>query len=96
MEIGEDGVTYTLRTLTTVRNTEIVFTLNKTFLEDTIDGRRTETTPTREGNLLVLDQRGQRGEQDSVMTRQVDGDIMTMKLIVGDVVCTRIYKRIYD
>ena len=96
MEIGEDGVTYTLRTLTTVRNTEIVFTLNKMFLEDTIDGRRTETTPTREGNLLVLDQRGQRGEQDSVMTRQVDGDIMTMKLIVGDVVCTRIYKRIYD
>lgn len=96
MEVGEDGLTYTLRTLTTVRNTEIAFTLNEMFLEDTIDGRRTETTPTREGNLLVLDQRGQRGEKDSLMTREVDGDIMTMKLIVGDVVCTRVYKRIYD
>lgn len=95
VEITEDGE-YKLRTLTTVRNTEIVFRLDKIFLEDTIDGRKTETTPTRVGNLLTLDQKGQRGEKDSVMTREVEGDLMTMQLIVGDVVCTRIYKRIYD
>ena len=95
VEIAEDGL-YVIRTLTTVRNTEISFRLDEMFLEDTIDGRRTETTPTRSGNLLTLDQKGQRGEKDSVMTREVDGDVMTMKLIVGDVTCTRIYKRIHE
>ena len=77
MEISEDGL-YVIRTLTTVRNTEISFRLNEMFLEDVIDGRRTETTPTRTGNLLTLDQKGQRGEKDTVMTREVDGDVMTM------------------
>lgn len=95
VEIAEDGL-YVIRTLTTVRNTEISFRLDEMFLEDTIDGRRTETTPTRSENLLTLDQKGQRGEKDSVMTREVDGDVMTMKLIVGDVTCTRIYKRIHE
>ena len=95
VEISEDGL-YVIRTLTTVRNTEISFRLNEMFLEDVIDGRRTETTPTRTGNLLTLDQKGQRGEKDTVMTREVDGDVMTMKLIVGDVTCTRIYKRIHE
>merc|ERR1719397_1608599 len=60
VEITEDGL-YVIRTLTTVRNTEISFCLNEMFLEDVIDGRRTETTPTRTGNLLRLDQKGQRG-----------------------------------
>ena len=95
VEISEDGL-YVIRTLTTVRNTEISFRLNEMFLEDVIDGRRTETTPTRSGNLLTLDQKGQRGEKDTVMTREVDGDVMTMKLIVGDVTCTRIYRRINE
>lgn len=95
VEIMEDGL-YVIRTLTTVRNTEISFRLNEMFLEDTIDGRTTQTTPTRVGNLVRLDQKGQRGEKDSVMTREVDGDVMTMKLIVGDVTCTRIYKRILE
>ena len=79
-----------------MRNTEIVFRLDEIFIEDTIDGRKTETTPTRVGNILTLDQKGQRGEKDSVMTRQVEGDVMMMQLIVGDVVCTRVYKRIYE
>ena len=95
MEISEDGL-YVIRTLTTVRNTEISFRLNEMFLEDVNDGRRTETTPTRTGNLLTLDQKGQRGEKDTVMTREVDGGVMTMKLIVGDVTCTRIYRRIHE
>jgi hypothetical protein len=95
VEIGEDGL-YTLRTLTTVRNTEISFRLDAVFLEDTIDGRKTQTMPTRTGNLLVLQQKGQGGEKDSAMTREVEGDTMTMQLIVGDIVCTRIYKRILE
>ena len=97
IEISEDGL-YTIRTLTTVRNTELSFHLNQTFTEDVIDGRKTQTTATRTGNLLVLDQKGDRsrGEKDSVMTREVEGDIMTMKLIVDNVTCVRIYKRMQE
>lgn len=82
--------------MTTVRNSEISFSLNEMFLEDTIDGRKTETTPRREGNMLTLDQKGRGGEKDSVMTRQVVRDVMMMQLIVGDVVCTRVYKRMQE
>ena len=95
VEISEEGL-YTIRTLTTVRNTEIVFRLNEVFTEDTIDGRKTQTSANRTGNLLVLDQRGAGGQKDSVMTREVDGDIMTMKLIVDNITCLRIYKRILE
>ena len=95
IEIAEDGQ-YTIRTVTTVRTTEINFKLNEPFIEDTIDGRKTQTIPTRDGNLLKLDQKGDKskGEKDSVMTRDLVGDVITMKLIVDNVVCTRIYKRI--
>jgi len=97
IEISDDGL-YTIRTLTTVRNTELSFHLNETFTEDVIDGRKTQTTATRTGNLLVLDQKGDKskGEKDSVMTREVIGDVMTMKLIVDNVTCVRIYKRLQE
>ena len=97
IEISDDGL-YTIRTVTTVRTTEIHFRLNETFTEDTIDGRKTQTTPTREGNFLMLDQKGDksRGEKDSVMTRDLVGDTIKMELIVDNIVCTRIYKRIIE
>merc|ERR1712079_3016 len=57
IEISGDGL-YTIRTVTTVRTTEISFRLNEPFTEDTIDGRKTQTTPTRVGNFLKLEQKG--------------------------------------
>jgi len=97
IEISESGL-YTIRTLTTVRNTELTFHLNEPFTEDTIDGRKTETTATRTGNLLVLDQKADasKGEKNTVMTREVDGDLMTTKLIVDNITCIRIYKRMQE
>ena len=97
IEVADSGE-YTIRTVTTVRTSEITFKLNEPFTEDTIDGRKTQTMPTRIGNFLKLDQKGDKskGEKDSVMTRDLVGDIITMKLIVDNVVCTRIYKRIQE
>jgi len=97
VEITEEG-RYIIKTLTTVRNTELSFNLDEPFSEDTIDGRRTQTTATRTGNLLVLDQKGdkEKGEKDSVMTREVKGDLMTMKLIVDNITCVRVYKRMQE
>ena len=70
--------------------------VDEPFVEDTIDGRKTETTATRIGNCLKLDQRGGMGEKDSVMTRDLIGDSFTMKMIVDNITCTRIYKRIQE
>ena len=97
IEIADSGE-YTIRTVTTVRTSEITFKLNEPFTEDTIDGRKTQTMPTRIGNFLKLDQKGDksRGEKDSVMTRDLVGDVFTMKMMVDNVVCTRIYKRIEE
>jgi len=97
IEVADNGI-YTIRTVTTVRTTEISFKLNEPFTEDTIDGRKTQTIATRIGNFLKLDQKGDssRGEKDSVMTRDLVGDTITMKLIVDNIVCTRIYKRMQD
>ena len=49
---------YTVRTETTVRTTELNFTLGVPFKEETLDGRITDTTATRVGNILTLDQKG--------------------------------------
>ncbi|XP_023339448.1 uncharacterized protein LOC111709776 [Eurytemora carolleeae] len=95
VEIDQDGL-YTIKTLTTVRSTEISFRLGEPFIEDTLDGRRATTTATRTGNLLTLDQVGNPGEKNTVFTREVEGDIMIAKLTVENVTCTRVYKRMEE
>merc|ERR1712203_1087001 len=55
--INDDG-SYTVRTESTVRTTELNFTLGVPFQEETLDGRITWTTSTRVGNVLTLDQQG--------------------------------------
>jgi len=97
IEIADNGI-YTIRTVTTVRTSEISFKLNEPFTEDTIDGRKTQTVATRVGNFLKLDQKGDksRGEKDSLMTRDLVGNVITMELIVDNITCTRIYKRIEE
>eukprot|EP00095_Tigriopus_kingsejongensis_P000789 maker-scaffold67_size430214-snap-gene-3.37 protein:Tk00789 transcript:maker-scaffold67_size430214-snap-gene-3.37-mRNA-1 annotation:"nucleosome assembly protein 1-like 1-like" len=97
IEILEDG-TYVIRTETTLRTSEIRFKLNETFVEATLDGRNTQTFPTRQGNVIHLDQIGdsKKKEKDSVMTRDFQGDVMYMELIVGKTISKRVYERIVN
>ncbi len=55
--VNDDG-SYTVRTETTVRTTELNFRLGEPFSETTLDGRITDTTATRVGNVLTLNQKG--------------------------------------
>ena len=99
---------YTIRTETTVRTTEIKFYIGKTFSESTIDGRVTETTPIRNGNVITLDQKGNpsRKEKDTQMVREFvrsedapsNGpfDLMLLTMQVDNVVCKRVYTRINE
>ena len=74
------------------------FKLNETFEETVIDGRVTRTTPTREGNVIALDQRADKGkkEKDTRMVRDFRGDKMLLEMTIegSDIVCKRVYERI--
>ena len=74
------------------------FKLNETFDETVIDGRVTRTTPTREGNVIVLDQRADKSkkEKDTKMVRDFRGDKMFLDMTIegSDIVCKRVYERI--
>ena len=87
-----------MRTETTVRTTELNFTLGVPFREETLDGRLTWTTATRVGNVLTLDQQGDpsKRELNSKQIRDFNGDKMLMSLIVEDIVCFRHYEKIID
>merc|ERR1712079_4602 len=95
IEISPQGV-YTVRTETTVKTSEIHFRLNEEFDETTVDGSVTKTTPTRKGNFLSLEQKGnkEKGEKDTRMTRDFQGDVFYMEIWVEDTVCKRVYERI--
>ena len=87
-----------MRTESTVRTTELNFNLGVPFKEDTLDGRVTDTTATRVGNILTLDQQGDksRGDLDSKQIRDFNGDKMLMSLVVQDVVCHRYYEKVKE
>jgi len=87
-----EGDTYILQTKSTVKNTEIKFKLGEEFDEKTADGRTVKTTCSlEEDNKLI---QSQKGDVDSVLTRVVDDDTLTLTCEADGVVCTRVYKRI--
>ncbi|XP_045132890.1 sodium/calcium exchanger regulatory protein 1-like [Portunus trituberculatus] len=90
----EDG-TYTLKTVTTFKTTEIKFKLGEEFEETTADGRTVKSTITLDGNKLIHNQVGdkEKKEKDSVLTREFTDTEMLMECKVDDVVCKRVYKR---
>ena len=82
--------------------------MGEMFSEETIDGRLTVTTPIRNGNIIIFDQKGSigRNEKDTQMvrefTRSADAspngpfDLMLITMLVDDVVCRRSFTRISE
>lgn len=89
-EITESGDHYTIKTSTSFKTTEIAFDLGKEFEETTADGRKVKTIVTKDGNKLI---QSQKGDKDSVLTREFNGDEMKMTLVADSVTCTRVYKK---
>ncbi|KAF2348307.1 Lipocalin/cytosolic fatty-acid binding domain [Trinorchestia longiramus] len=95
LEITEKDGTYTIKTITTFKTTEINFKLGEPFTETTGDGRVVQSTITLEGNTLLHKQEGdkEKNEKDSVLTRVFTDTGMDLECKTGDVVCKRVYKR---
>ncbi|XP_020492813.1 cellular retinoic acid-binding protein 2a [Labrus bergylta] len=96
VEIKQDGETLNIKTSTTVRTTNITFTVGQEFNEATVDGRPCTSFPLWEtDNKISCDQTLQKGEGPKTSwTREITNDgklILTMK--ADDVICTRVYER---
>lgn len=91
--IGIEGDTWTLKTETTFKKSKVQFKLGEEFDEETADGRKMKTTCTLEGNKLIQDQKIEPPGVPSVITREVNGNKMTVVCKAKTVVSTRIYTK---
>ncbi|OCT89372.1 cellular retinoic acid-binding protein 1 [Xenopus laevis] len=95
VEIRQNGDQFYIKTSTTVRTTEINFTVGDEFYEETVDGRKCKSFPVwdKENKIYckqtLLDGAGPR----TYWTRELVGDELILTFGADDVVCTRIYVR---
>lgn len=87
--IKNSGNTYTLKTTSTFRNSEITFELGKEFDEVTLDGRNVKSKMTLEGNVLTQQQGG---DPPSTIIREFGDKEMTTTLKVKDITSVRKYR----
>ncbi|XP_067867647.1 fatty acid-binding protein, brain-like [Heterodontus francisci] len=86
-----DGDNVILQTKSTYRNTEIIFQLDKPFIEHTMDDRDCKTVISLESEKLVQVQKWD-GKQ-STLTREIKDEKLMLTLILNDVVSVRTYER---
>ncbi|KAJ7994693.1 hypothetical protein DPEC_G00252140 [Dallia pectoralis] len=95
VEIRQSGEQFYIKTSTTVRTTEINFTIGQEFNEETVDGRKCKSLATWETESkmtcrqTLLDGNGPR----TFWTRELRGDELVLTFGADDVICTRIYVR---
>ncbi|XP_063168280.1 fatty acid-binding protein, heart [Candoia aspera] len=89
--IEVDGKQFTIKTHSTLKNTEISFTLEKEFDEITADDRHVKSVVTLDGGKLVHVQKWD-GKETSLV-REIKDSKLILTLTIGDVVCTRTYHK---
>lgn len=90
VEITQDGDTWSIKTVTTFKTTEIKFKLGEEFEETRMDGSIVKTVVTLDGNKLV---QKQFGDKEVIITRELEGDKLKVVCTVEDIVSTRIYDK---
>jgi len=90
IEVAVDGDDYSIKTITTLKTSELKFKLNQAFDEARMDGKTVTTTITRDGNKLI---QKQGGEKPCEIVREFAGDKLTTVCTCGKVTSTRIYTK---
>jgi len=88
--ITNDGDNWSLKTSTLLKSSEIKFELGKEFTEHRIDGLDVKTVVNAEGDKLV---QKQFGDNEVIITRWVENDMLCVKCEIKDIVSTRKYKK---
>ncbi|NP_001279795.1 fatty acid-binding protein, heart-like [Callorhinchus milii] len=86
-----DGDTVTLKTRSSVKNTEIKFRLGEEFNEMTADGRETRTTVTMNNDKMVQVQRWD--DKETTLVRELKDGKLILTCTMGDVFSTRYYEK---
>ncbi|XP_023236635.1 fatty acid-binding protein-like isoform X1 [Centruroides sculpturatus] len=90
VEISQDGDTWSIKTITTFKTSEIKFKLGEEFEETRMDGSVVKTVITLEDNKLI---QKQFGDKEVVITRELDGEKLKVICTVDNIVSTRIYDK---
>ncbi|XP_054158694.1 fatty acid-binding protein-like [Oppia nitens] len=90
VEISKDGDTYSLKTLTAIKNSEIKFELGKEFEEARMDGKNIKTVVVADGNKLI---QTQYGDKEVKIVREFTGPELVVTATVGSVSSVRKYAR---
>ncbi|XP_047460890.1 fatty acid-binding protein, heart [Mugil cephalus] len=89
--ISVEGDTVTVKTQSTIKNTELSFKLGEEFDETTADDRKVKSIVTIDGGKMVHIQKWD-GKETSLV-REVNGNNLTLTLTLGSVVSTRRYEK---
>jgi len=90
IEISKDDDTYTLKTTTAIKNSEIKFKLGEEFEEARMDGKNVKTKIVADGNKLI---QTQFGDKEVTIIREFTPTDLVATCKVGDVTSVRTYKR---
>ncbi|XP_059206339.1 cellular retinoic acid-binding protein 2b [Centropristis striata] len=96
VEITQQDESLSIKTSTSVRTTNVSFTVGQSFNEATVDGRPCTSFPKWETDSKIsCEQTLQKGDGPKTSwTRELtnDGELI-LTMTAGDVVCTRVYER---
>ncbi|XP_060777709.1 cellular retinoic acid-binding protein 2a [Neoarius graeffei] len=96
VKITQDGETLSIKTSTSVKTTNVTFTVGQEFNESTVDGRACTSFPRWETDTKIsCEQTLQKGDGPKTSwTREItnDGELI-LTFTADDVVCTRVYIR---
>lgn len=76
VEVSVSGDTYTIKTLSTLKNSEITFQLGVEFEEDRADGKRVKTVVTADGATKLV--QVQKGDKEVTIVREFSDDGLTV------------------
>ncbi|XP_044075124.1 uncharacterized protein LOC122886689 [Siniperca chuatsi] len=91
--VAQDGDKFDFKTLSTLRNYELAFTVGVAFDEYTkgLDNRNVKSLVTWEGDKLVCTQKGEKANRG--WKHWTEGDKLYLELTCEDVVCLQVFKR---
>nr|WLG17460.1 fatty acid-binding protein B [Brachionus koreanus] len=91
--ISRDGNKWTLKSVSTLKTTEITATEGVEFDEKTPDDRNVKSLIKIDGEKMIHEQRDKKGELVTVIVREVVDGKLVATITAGKVVCKRIYSR---
>ncbi|XP_018553044.1 fatty acid-binding protein, heart [Lates calcarifer] len=89
--ISLDGDKVTVKTHSTIKNTELSFKLGEEFDETTADDRKVKSIVNIEDGKMVHVQKW--GDKETSLVREVNGNTLVLTLTIGQVVCKRRYEK---